>query len=215
MPASRPARERLPSCQAGDSPPVPGQLDAERGALAGSGLGVYPAGVRFDDRASDREAKAAAAAVSRAKLLPASADRRSEVEKAPSHDRACLAAVRAPHARAGSDGSKLWLRVVVFVPCVPIVYLLLLPSSLAASPPTRPGNTPDAIAPAHSSRASMTAAILPASDTVNSNKRRISGISKRRQYQKRRNVDAGDGCRWCWCGRSCSPPMLPAVSHVG
>ena len=47
---------------------------------------------------------------------------------------------------AGSDGSKLWLRVVVFVPGVPIVYLLvlrLLQPSPASPRQTRPDKTPD------------------------------------------------------------------------
>lgn len=46
---------------------------------------------------------------------------------------------------AGSDGSKLWLRVVVLFPCVPIVYLLVLRMFHRSSPtagPTRSERSP-------------------------------------------------------------------------
>ena len=70
---------------------------------------------------------------------------------------------------AGSDGSKLWLRVVVLVPFLPIVYLLtlrLLQPSFAISRTTRSEKPHSASAPTHTALASTTAAIMPASDTT-------------------------------------------------
>lgn len=77
---------------------------------------------------------------------------------------------------AGSDGSKLWLRVIVFVPCVPIVYLLvlrLLQPSPRTSSPTRTEKPHSAIAPTLSARTGTTAEITPASDTLNSKNPRL------------------------------------------
>ena len=93
---------------------------------------------------------------------------------------------------AGSDGSKPWLRAVVLVPSVPIIYLLVLrilkgapERARACDGQTSPtaGGAPRtekphrARAPIDTPLASSEVSTIPASGTVSSKKRRVAGIS--------------------------------------
>jgi methionine sulfoxide reductase heme-binding subunit len=71
---------------------------------------------------------------------------------------------------AGSDGSKLWLRAVVLVPCLPIVYLLtlrLLQPSSAISRPAPSEKLRGTSVPTDIVKAGRTVAVRPVSETAN------------------------------------------------